>query len=169
MFRPSSRTVFRSWVIAVFSAICALNLYILEAEQSDTSKPKEPTKPQALKSYQAAFDWVKAGAGSPAISAFLKANKQEGHCAECLRQAYSLARSMGRYKQAEEIAREWLPTRPMILDVRGAHYRIGLALQHPSMQQAGSLCQAKIEQGLEFQPEPEVTEVGFPLRLFSSL
>lgn len=130
---------------------------------SDAQKLGEPSNPQARKSYQAAFDWIRIGAGPQAISAFLRANKQEGYCAECLRQAYSLARGLGRYQQAEEIAREWLAVATGDSERAAAHYRIGLALQQQALKDGnqGDLVVSTEEFKTALQLEPTFTEIHF--------
>lgn len=155
------------------TVVAVLGLVFLSAvsatPQADSkpgaAKAGELTNPQARKSYQAAFDWVKAGAGSQAITAFLKANKQEGHCAECLRQAYSLARTLRRYEQAEEIAREWLAVASDDSERAGAHYRIGLALQEQAVKdkKQGSFAASVEEFKTALQLEPNFTEIHFAL------
>ena len=152
----------------VLAVLCLVLLTAVNATpqadaKPESSKPGEPTNPQARKSYQAAFDWIKVGAGSQAITAFLKANKQEGHCPECLRQAYSLARSMGRYQQTEEIAREWLAVATDDSERAAAHYRIGLALQQEALKndkQAGFVDSTE-EFKTALQLEPNFTEIHF--------
>jgi peroxiredoxin len=151
--------------VLCFVLFAAVNATPQANPKPDSPKLGEPTDPQALKSYQAAFDWIKVGAGSQAITAFLKSNKQEGHCPECLRQAYSLARSMGRYQQAEEIAREWLAVATEDSERAAAHYRIGLALQQQalkSIKQEG-LVESAAEFRTALQLEPTFTEIYFAL------
>jgi thiol-disulfide isomerase/thioredoxin len=72
-------------------------------------KSGEPTDPKAQKTFASALEMEKKGQSSFALDAFRKANKQDGgHCSLCLSKAYSNADRVGAYKDAEQIARDWL-------------------------------------------------------------
>jgi thiol-disulfide isomerase/thioredoxin/Tfp pilus assembly protein PilF len=97
---------------------------------ADAPKSGEPTDPKARSTYNEALGWLKKGDKALALSEFRKANKQDGgHCAECLRRAYSLANSIGAYKDAADVARDWLLIAQTDVDKAALHYRIGIALQ----------------------------------------
>jgi thiol-disulfide isomerase/thioredoxin len=79
----------------------------------DAPKPGEPTDPKAQKTFATAMEWEKKGQSDFALDAFRKANKQDGgHCVRCLSKAYFNANRIGAYKDAEQIAREWLLVAP---------------------------------------------------------
>jgi len=126
MFGTSTRAFATSGLLAI--ALVA-TVHATDAPKPVPSKPGMPTDPKAMKTYKDAMDWLKVGARSEAINSLRKAARQDSHCTECLRQAYSIANSMGKYKEAEEIAREWLPIAATDVDRASAHYRIALALQ----------------------------------------
>jgi thiol-disulfide isomerase/thioredoxin len=101
-----------------------------DASKTDTAKPGEPTDAKARKTFASAIEWEEHHAKGAAMDDFRKANKQDGgHCSECLRRAYSIARDVGDYKDEAEIAREMLPQAVSGAEKLGAHYRLGLALQ----------------------------------------
>jgi thiol-disulfide isomerase/thioredoxin len=96
----------------------------------DQAKPGEPTDPKALKTFKGAVDWEKQGDLGDALDDYRKANKQDGgHCTECLSRAYSLAIKIGAYKDAVNIAQDWLPLAETDADRAAIHYRLGAALQ----------------------------------------
>jgi thiol-disulfide isomerase/thioredoxin len=71
-----------------------------------------------------------------ALDDYRKANKQDGgHCTECLSRAYSLAMKVGAYKDAESIARDWLPLAATDADRAAIHFQLGVALQREGSDQ----------------------------------
>jgi len=93
-------------------------------------KPGEPTDPKAYKTFLGAAEWEKHGNVGAAFDDYRKANKQDGgHCSECLNRAYSIAMKGGAYKDAESVARDWLPIAQTDSDRAAIHFRLGLALQ----------------------------------------
>lgn len=134
-----ARPLLRFSLIALLAVSAVPCLHALDAK-SDTPKPGEPTDPKARKTYQDARDWLKAGNRSAAVETFRKAARQDGHCTECLRQAYTLAVSIGEYKQAEDIARDWLPIAANDVERAAAHYRIALALQQQGINDKKDKC-----------------------------
>ncbi len=97
---------------------------------ADAPKPGEPVDAKARGTYADAIAWLKNGDKAIALEEFRKANKQDGgHCVECLRRALALANSMGAYKDAADIAREWLQIAVTDPEKAALHYRIGFALQ----------------------------------------
>jgi tetratricopeptide (TPR) repeat protein len=117
-----SSFLFIAWFGPVFS-------HAADAPKSDSPKPGEPTDPKARKTYREALDWLRERRPEAAIESFRKAARQDGHCSECLHQAYTLAIKTGEYKEAEDIAREWLAIGTSDLERATAHYRIAVALQ----------------------------------------
>jgi peroxiredoxin len=127
--------LFVRWIIA--SALVAVSLGIIplaRASQIDRAKPWEPTDPVALKTYQAALQQLSMGKREEAITGFRKAALQDRRCIDCLRQAYSLASRIAHYKEAEDIAREWVKMATTNLEKAAAHYRVGMALQNLGIQ-----------------------------------
>ena len=121
MLANPARSLVRSSLIAALFLGCALGLQAADLK-SGNPKPGEPD-PRARKTYQDALDWLKSDGRSQAIGEFRKAARQDGHSTECLRRAYTLAVSIGEYKQAEEIAREWLPIAASDAERAAIHYR----------------------------------------------
>lgn len=140
MFGVSTRLQILSSLIAFTLLGSVLSINALDAPKPDASKPGVPTDPKALKTYQNALDWLKSGKRWEAIESFRKAAKQDGHCTECLRQAYSLATSTGQYKEAEQIAREWLLIAATDVERAAAHYRIAVALQQQGINDKWDKC-----------------------------
>ena len=96
----------------------------------DQAKPGEPTDPKARKTFAGAADWEKHGNLGAAVDDYRKANRQDGgHCSECLSRAFTLAMKTGAYKDAESVARDWLPIAETDADRAAIHFRLGMALQ----------------------------------------
>ena len=141
MFGVSHRALVRSSHIAFSLLLSSVSYQCLRASKSDTPKPGKPTDPKARKTYQTAFNWVKIGRRGAAIEAFRKANKQDGGTApNALATLMTLPPSIGQYKEAEEIAREWLPLAQTDDDKAGAHYRIAVALQQQGINDKKDKC-----------------------------
>ncbi len=97
---------------------------------TDQAKPGEPTDPKVLKTFRGAAEWEKHGDLGAALGDYRKANKQNGdRCTECLSRAYNIAMKTGAYKDAQEIARDWLSIAETDPDRAGNHFRLGVALQ----------------------------------------
>ena len=97
---------------------------------ANAPKPGEPSDPKAIKTFAAAIDWEQHNDIGAAMSSFRKANKQDGgRCTECLRHAYRLAYEHGAYKDAADIAREWLPAAPTDDAKALVHFQLAAALQ----------------------------------------
>jgi thiol-disulfide isomerase/thioredoxin len=97
---------------------------------ADAPKPGEPVDAKARGTYARAIAWLKKGDKAIALDEFRKANKQDGgHCAECLRQALTIANSIEAYKDAADIARESLQIAGTDAEKAALHYRIGVSLQ----------------------------------------
>jgi thiol-disulfide isomerase/thioredoxin len=165
MFGVSSRPLVTSGLIVFALLSSALTLNAFDTPKSDAPKPGMPTDPKALKTYQNAIDWLKAGNRGEAIASFRKAAKQDGHCSECLRQAYSLASSTGQYKEAEEIAREWLTISVTDIERAVAHYRIAIALQQQGINDKKDKCfdESCDEFKSALQLEPKLTTIHFAM------
>jgi thiol-disulfide isomerase/thioredoxin len=161
----SSRPLIRSSAIFIVLLISALSLNGSDAPKSDASRPGMPTDPKALKTYQNAIDWLRSGKRAEAIDSFRKAARQDGHCTECLRQAYSLATSIGQYKEAEEIAREWLGIATSDFDRAAAHYRIAIALQQQGINDKKDKCfdESCGEFKTALQLEPKLTNIHYAM------
>jgi len=165
MFGVSTRLQILSSLIALTLLGSALSINALDAPKPDASKPGVPTDPKALKTYQNAVDWLKSGKRWEAIESFRKAAKQDGHCTECLRQAYSLATSTGQYKEAEEIAREWLLIAATDVERAAAHYRIAVALQQQGINDKRDKCydESCSEFKTALQLEPKFTTIHYAM------
>ncbi|MGA7241946.1 MAG: redoxin domain-containing protein [Terracidiphilus sp.] len=165
MFGASHRALVRSSLIAFTLFGPALAVNALDTPKSDRPKPGMPTDPKAQKTYQNAIDWLKIGRRGEAIESFRKAARQDSHCTECLRQAYSLATSTGEYKEAEEIAREWLLIAATDFDRAAAHYRIALALQQQGINDKKEKCfnESCDEFKDALQLEPKLTTIHYAM------
>jgi thiol-disulfide isomerase/thioredoxin len=159
--RPFVRPTF--FALALLGAVA--NLHALDAPKTLAAKPGMPTDPKALKTYQGAIDWLRVGKRGEAIDSFRKAAKQDGHCTECLRQAYALATSIGQFKEAEEIAREWLSLAATDLERAAAHYRIALALQQQGINERKDKCfdESCGEFKTALQLEPKITAIHYAM------
>ena len=100
----------------------------------DSSQAWEPTNPAALRSYRAALQQLALGDRERAIAGLREAARQDGHCVDCLRQAYSLASRIARFDLAEAVAHDWLLMADSDVNRAAAHYRIGVALQQQGIQ-----------------------------------
>jgi thiol-disulfide isomerase/thioredoxin len=168
MLRVSANLLKLSHLIALLLLAPGLYLHAVDAPKSDAPRPGEPTDAKARKTYSAAVDWLKKGGKAEAIDNFRKANKQDGgHCTECLRQAYTLAISIGQYKDAENIAREWLPATQTDTDRATVHYRIALALQQQGIAGKKEKCfdESCDEFKTALQLEPGYTAIHYALGL----
>ena len=165
MFGISVRLCLRSSLIAITLFGSASFLCAADAPKSDAPKPGEPTDPKARKTYQSALDWLKIGKREEAIDTFRKAARQDGHCTECLRQAYSLAYALSHYKDAEQIAREWLPIATSDAERAAVHYRIALALQQQGLNDKKDKCldESCDEFKSALQLEPKLTTTHYAL------
>jgi tetratricopeptide (TPR) repeat protein len=138
--------IFGSACKAILAAAALLlvsgqGLQALAAPAIDAPKPGEPTAEKARKTYASAVDWEKHRNYDAAISDFRKANKQDdGHCTECLKRAYLLARRIGAFKDAEDISREMLPQAETDQEKAAVHYRIALALQEDGIHNKKDKC-----------------------------
>jgi thiol-disulfide isomerase/thioredoxin len=151
------------FTLALLGAVA--NLHALDEPKSAAPKPGMPIDPKALKTYQGAIDWLRVGKRGEAIDSFRKAARQDGHCTECLRQAYALATSIGQFKEAEEIAREWLSLAATDLERAAAHYRIALALQQQGINEKKDKCfdESCGEFKTALQLEPKITAIHYAL------
>ena len=165
MLGISARLQVLSSLIAFTLVGSALSIKALDAPKANASKPGMPNDPKALKTYQNAIDWLKAGNRAEAIESFRKAAKQDGHCTECLRQAYSLATGTGQFKEAEEIAREWLSIAVTVPDRAAAHYRIAIALQQQGINDKKEKCfdESCDEFNSALQLEPKLTTIHYAM------
>jgi thiol-disulfide isomerase/thioredoxin len=121
-----------------------------DAAKANAFRPGEPTDPKARKTFATAIDWEKARNDDAALDDFRKANKQDGgHCWECLRRAYALAIKLDAYKDAVEIARDWLLLAQTDPDKAALHFRLAMALQEQGIKEKKEKCFA--ESGDEFK------------------
>jgi len=131
IFRPIYSGII---ALAFFLPSLTSLLHAVDTPKSAVPNPGGPADPKAQKTYASALEWQKKGDKAAALGDFRKANKQDGgHCIDCLREAYSIAISMGAYKDAEDIARDWLPSATTDTDRATVHYRIALALQQQGL------------------------------------
>jgi thiol-disulfide isomerase/thioredoxin len=100
-------------------------------QKADSPSADGPKDPKAIKTFQSAIAWQNMGASEPAISAFRKAFKQDnGQCWSCISRAYALAAGTGAYKQAEEIAHEWLSIASTNAEKGAIHYALGTCIEN---------------------------------------
>jgi thiol-disulfide isomerase/thioredoxin len=165
MFGASTRVFATSGLFAIALLGAVATLHATDAPKSVTPKPGMPTDPKALKTYQDAMDWLKIGKRHEAISSLRKAARQDGHCTECLRRAYSLATNIGQFKDAEEIAREWLPLAATDVERAAAHYRIAIALQQQGINDKKDKCfdESCGEFKSALQLEPKFTAIHYAM------
>jgi thiol-disulfide isomerase/thioredoxin len=145
MFRVSGFIHTKIFAVAVLAVVFGGGAFTARAAQdaaaktdtgkatvadSNAPKPGEPTDPKAIKSFASARDWQKHGHYEAAMDDFRKANKQDGgHCSKCLQHAYDMATKIGAFKDAIEIAREWLPISENDAERAKAHWQLAMALQ----------------------------------------
>ena len=149
---------------AVLSLAPALCLHALDAPKADAPKPGEPTAPKARKTFSSAMEWQKRGADAAALGDYRKANKQDGgHCVECLQRAYTLAWGLGDFKDAEDVARDWLAIAGTDPEKAAAHYQLGAALQQQGItaKKDQSLNESCDEFKTSLQLEPQYAAVHF--------
>jgi len=137
-----AKCVCKKWfTIAALLLWFGFGLHASDGPKADNPKPGEPTDPKARKTYDAAIEWQKQGNKQAAVDDFRKANKQDGgHCFECMRRAYTLATMSGAYKDAEDIAREWLAQAQTDEGRAGIHYRLAMALQQEGISNRKDKC-----------------------------
>jgi thiol-disulfide isomerase/thioredoxin len=153
-------------VLALFAGpwLHAAGAMQTEPPKSDQPRPGEPTDPKAKKTYASAVDWQKHGQKAAALDDFRKANKQDGgHCAECLRHAFGLAIALGAFKDAEEIAREWLPLAQTDEEKAVIHYHLAAALQWQGINNKKDKCLSEScdEFKAAFELEPRLTAARY--------
>ena len=101
------------------------------ADQAAAGAPKDP---KAVKTFELAIECQKKGEKGFALEYFRKAFKQDdGQCRLCLARAFSLAMSMGAYKDAEEVARQWLPIANSDSEKASVHFGLGRSLQEQGL------------------------------------
>jgi thiol-disulfide isomerase/thioredoxin len=128
--------------MALYRSVCAVSLLAFLAAAAGTvsaqNRPQTanplstegPNDPKAVKTFQTALEWLKAGNKGAALDAFRKAFKQDNNqCKVCLSRAFSLAMGIGAYKDAEDVARQWLPLAESDSEKASAHYALGNSLQ----------------------------------------
>jgi thiol-disulfide isomerase/thioredoxin len=99
-------------------------------------KSGEPADPKARKTFASAIDWERHGHDDAALDDFRKANKQDGgQCWDCLNEAYRLAIKLDAYKDAVDIAREWLPLAQTDKEKSGVEFRLAMALQEQGIKE----------------------------------
>ncbi|MGA9072145.1 MAG: redoxin domain-containing protein [Terracidiphilus sp.] len=104
------------------------------AAQPDQPKPGEPTNPKAVKAYASARDWEKHRDYDAALSDYRKAFKLDAGCWQCLERGYHLALKLGAYKDAIELARQWLAISASDAQRVHAHLFLASALQTDGIQ-----------------------------------
>jgi len=125
------------------------------APKAGEAKPGEPTDTKARKTFASAMDWEKHRDYGAALDDFRKANKQDGgHCGECLRRAYTLAVRVGAYKDAVEIAREFLPLSQSDEEKAIGHFLLARSLQVQGINDKKEKCIE--ESGEEFKAALEL-------------
>lgn len=127
---PADGFIRRCLAVGILVLAAGSGLHATDPARNDAPKPGEPSDPKARKTFASAIDWERHRDPSAAISDFRKANKQDGgHCTECLKRAFNLALSNSQYKDAEDVARDWLAISVTDTDKGVNHYRLAMALQ----------------------------------------
>ena len=170
MFRISACRLQAAIVLSAVLLAPAQSLSALESSPQAVPKPGEPTDPKARKTYADAFEWQKRGMRGAAIDAFRKANKQDGgHCFECLHKAYELAMSIGQYKDAVDIAHDWLPLAKTDVDKAGIHFRAAMALQQQGINDKKDKCFDEscdeLKSALQLVPQFAAAHYGYGVSL----
>jgi thiol-disulfide isomerase/thioredoxin len=139
----SNAAGYRRLCVSLFSAVLMMIPGAARAQagqtQTDPQKTQSasaggPTDPKAVKTFQMAIEALKKGQKGDALDAFRKAFKQDnGQCRQCLTRAYRLAMDIGAYKDAEEVARQWLPLAASDSEKSAAHYSLGESLLKQGM------------------------------------
>ena len=120
------------------------------ASQAAAPKSGEPSDPKAHKTYQTAQEWERKGDHALAIESYRKANAQDGgHCGQCLQRARDIALSIGDFKTAEAVLRDWLPAVTSDAARATLHFQIGVALEREGMAAKGEKQQACFEKSLD--------------------
>jgi len=149
--------------------VFASGLIAPDAPKAQNSKPGMPTDPQAAKSYREALEWVKRRQFELAIQSFRKAAKQDTHCMECFRQAFTFANEIGKYKEAAEIARDWLPMAATDDDRAEVHYRLGIALQKQGITDKKEKCFTEscdeFQTALQLDPKLDLVHYAYGISL----
>jgi thiol-disulfide isomerase/thioredoxin len=141
MFRLSGLSLTRFTSIAALLLALSIGIHAADAPQASAPKPGEPTDPKARKTFASAIEWEKSRHDGAAIDDFRKANKQDGgHCTECLRRAYLLAIHISAFKDAEDIAREWLGVAQSNAEKAEVHYGLAVALQRQGISSKKDHC-----------------------------
>lgn len=129
-FNPATLQGARS---ILFSLLLMTVAVVSAQSPSAAPKPGEPTDAKALKTFATALEWERKGQSLFAMEAFRKANKQDGgHCMTCFDKAYVNADHAAQYKDAEQIAREWLLVAPDA-EKASIHWGIANALQNQGL------------------------------------
>lgn len=164
MFAISVSSPGKLLAFAVLSLAPALCLHALTAPKADAPRPGEPTDPKARKTFGSAMEWQKRGADAAAVDDYHKANKQDGgHCVECLQRAYTLATKIGDFKDAEDVARDWLAIAETDPEKAAAHYRLAAELQQQGIKAKKDkyLSESCDEFKTALQLEPQYASVHF--------
>src|SRR5580692_76977 len=100
-----------------------------------------PLTPKRARPMRTPLRGSQEGATLEAVDSFRKANKQDsGHCSECLNRAYTLASSIGDYKDAADIARDWMPVEQTDAETPALHYPYDAALQEEGIESKKDKC-----------------------------
>ena len=132
--RCSVPVVSRAILFSLFLTMAAGAGVRLRAEDKPQPKQGEPVSEKARATWASAMDWVKKGRPNVAMDELREANQQDGgHCTECLRRAFALAMEIGEFKDAQEIARDWLAIAASDREKAAIHVRLGAALESQGM------------------------------------
>ncbi|MGA3131435.1 MAG: redoxin domain-containing protein [Terracidiphilus sp.] len=123
------RLVFEVFLFALLAAVSPTARAQGQPRKSNANSNEGPTDPKAIKTFQSALELQKKGEKGWALEGFRKAFKQDnGQCEACLSRAYNLAMSIDAYKDAEEIARQWLPLVQTDSEKALVHYGLAMSL-----------------------------------------
>ena len=102
----------RQCKLALALLVLATGWWLQPCRASQAAAPRsgEPSDPKAHKTYQTGIEWERQGNQALAIESYRKANAQDGgHCGQCLPRAHDIALSIGDFKTAEAVLKDWLP------------------------------------------------------------
>ena len=142
----------RQCKLALALLVLATGWWLQPCRASQAAAPRsgEPSDPKAHKTYQTAIEWERQGNQALAIESYRKANAQDGgHCGQCLRRAHDIALSIGDFKTAEAVLKDWLPAVNTDPARATLHFQIGVALEREGMGAKGDKQRGCFEKSLD--------------------
>jgi thiol-disulfide isomerase/thioredoxin len=142
----------RQCKLALALLVLATGWWLQPCRASQAAAPRsgEPSDPKAHKTYQTGIEWERQGNQALAIESYRKANAQDGgHCGQCLRRAHDIALSIGDFKTAEAVLKDWLPAVNTDPARATLHFQIGVALEREGMGAKGDKQRGCFEKSLD--------------------